>query len=410
MPYRYQGLQLIRTAAVAALLLALPATALAQVTPTGQLGLRYRGFFVVDGPESQLYDNRPETDVRLGARLVDRDLLLQADLVVAVGDGGSPTQRWTLVPGFGGSDPVHVDTAALAWGIDAVPDLRFTVGRAAVPWVHRGLVWDEDVRLPMVRADFVRDGKPGDTVDQWRFHPAYIYLSPGTSAPDDEVWAVAGEFGLTVEGDGHSLDLDLGTMHLFGHRQLGRAIARGEVRVGPHTAGFTRNTTPTDAHERELEVTQRLVRDGLASRFHTVNLRLRYAFELTEDTPGALELELVYNAGADAPGDELPLGVVFALIAGEADRPGEGEIALEGVYIGADATLDLFNRDLWGTNVVGGGFRGAFVAWKGLTVAFETLVSLPADDELRALGQARGEVGEGDELAVQIHASAVYGF
>lgn len=387
-----------------------PSLAQAQVTPVGQLGVRYRGFFLADGPDSEIYDNRPESDVRLGARLVDRDLSLRADLVLAVGDGRSPSQRWTMLPAYGSSDPVHIDTAALAWRIDALPELEIQVGRASVPWVHTGLVWDEDVRLPIVAARYVRDGKPDSSVAQLRFTPAYLYLSSGGARPDDEVWALAGELGATLDFGAVELQLDLGTFNLFGHRHLGRAIARGDVRVGPNTAGFTRNTTPTDAADAQLEPTQRLVHDGLASRFHLVTVHARLEWELTDDVPGALETELVYNAGAADPGADLPLGVALALSVGALRDQGDGEVALEAVYIGADATLDLFNRDIWGTNIAGGGVRAGFVPWAGLTIAFRTLLSVPVDDTLRATGQARGEVGQGDELAVQVHTSATYAF
>ncbi len=397
---------------VTALLLALcsPVMAAAEVTPTGQVGLRYRGFFLVDGPDSELYDNRPETDVRLGARMTDPDLLLRADIVVAVGDGRAPSQRWTLLPAFGAADTLHIDTASVGWGFDAIPELEVRIGRAAVPWVHSGLVWDEDVRLPGLHARYVRLGKAGSTLQQLRITPGYLYLSAGGVTPNDEAWAIAGEVGATLALGTAELDVDLGTFHLLGHRHLGRAIARGDVRVGPNTAGFTRNTTPTDADPDALELTQRLGRDGFASRFHLVTVHLELGFDLADDLPGAVALSGVVNLGADGPGADLPLGVVLAFVIGDAAQPGDGEIALEGLFIGADATLDVFNRDVWGTNIAGGGVRAAFVPWTGLTVAFRTLLSVPADKDRRALGQARGELGQGDELAVQIHASTSYAF
>jgi hypothetical protein len=393
-----------------ALCVMVPATAAAEVVPIGQLGVRYRGFFLVDGPDSELYDNRPETDVRLGASVRDPDLLLRADVVVAVGDGKSPSQRWSLLPAYGASDTVHIDTAALTWGLDALPDLEFQVGRAGVPWVHTGLVWDEDVRLPAVTAQYVREGRQDATVEQLRASPGYLYLSPGGVTPNDEVWAVAGELGATLALGESTLDIDLGTFHLFGHKQLGRAIARGEVRVGPNPGGFTRNTTPTDADPEALELTQRLVKDGLASRYHLITLNLRFRFELAEEIPGAVQLETVVNAGAADPGADLPFGVVLAFVVGEAARPGQGEVAIEGVYIGADATLDVFNRDVWGTNVAGGGLRASFLPWEGLTIGFRTFLSVPIDQDLRGIGQGRGELGQGDEVAVQVHASSVYAF
>jgi hypothetical protein len=162
--------------------------------------------------------------------------------------------------------------------------------------------------------------------------------------------------------------------------------------------------------DAQAELSQRLVEDGLASRYHLVSSRLRLGFSLGEGVPAALELEGVVNAGARGPGARRPLGAVVAFVIGSASRAGRGEVAFEIVAIGADATLDLFSRDLWGTNVVGAGTTAAFVPWQGLTVGFEFFLSEALDPALRTRGQARGEYGGPEATAMQVHLTGEYDF
>ena len=376
------------------------------LVPVAELGLRYRGYYLVGDDHSGALDNRPEQLVRLGMRgSAPRDLLT-AELTLATGDRHRPTFNWTPAGRFGEGAWFNLDTAYVSVAPDPLPELQILVGQVPIPWSHGGLVWDSDVALPGLFLDY--DWSSEGLFSSIRFKPGYVYLFAGEPDPSDEIFVVGGELGTTLALGGVSLDLDLGTFHLFGARDFGRAVAREDIVVGQRPAGFTSNTTDTDSEDPDAEITKRLVTNGLASEFRLVSTRIAATLDVGDDLPLAVHAHAVLNLGASGPGDGHNLAFESGVKVGEARRPGLGEVALLGLYIEADAVLDAFNRDTYSTNLTGVGVRGALMALDGLTIGFDALWSWQVEERLRGFGDGRGELEGTAAQAIQMHLSGRY--
>ena len=386
------------------------ASASAQVSPEGEVGLRHRGVIVNQGQQADLLASGLEIAFRLGITARAPGDLIEATLGLRSGDPAAPSTPWADFGRFGNAQPVHLDVASLSIAPAPLPELRLVAGQRRTPWSAFSLVWDEDVALPGVWLDYRPDADPDALLARLRFNLGAACLFSGDPEPADNVWLLGAALGLDLDLDGAALSLDLGAFHLFGNQRLGRASARGDLKVGARPAGFTANTTPSDADDPQAELTRRLIVDGLASEFDVLTLKAAFTLGQRDDTPLILDLQIALNLGAAGPGRDQALGLRAGLQFGRADTPGQGQIRLDGVMIGADATLDAFNPDLLGTNILGVGLSSALCAFEGLTLGFESLLSAQLDPDLRGLGDARGEPSPGAPDALQLLVTTRYVF
>jgi hypothetical protein len=381
----------------------------AQIDAGGEVGVRYRGVFLLEGSPDERLANRLESLARLRVGWRDAARGLEAQAQVATGDPRSLSSSWSTMGAWGAAPPVSLERAWAALSPEGLP-ARLVVGRWAAPWVREGLVWGPDVELPglLLEVDLI---DAGPVWERLRLNPAAAYLSAGLPRLEDEVWLVGGELeGRWRLGTSH-LSGSLGYMGVNGARRLGRALARGDARVGLRPAGFTANTTDSDAAvDPESELTRRLVINGLASRFQVLSLWLSWEAPLWEALPLRLSAQGAWNLGARGAGAGEGLAGVLAARLGEGARAGEGALTLRGVWIEADAVLDLFNRELYGTNLKGVGLEGALVVVEGWSLGFEGLLSWRARARLRGLGSGRLEPGGAQGAAWQLHVVTGYVF
>jgi len=295
--------------------------------------------------------------------------------------------------------------------MSAVPELSLTVGIAPVPWRRTGLLWDEDLTLPLavVAWDQQRSGRA--VVRRTHGSVGVIELNSGVPVEDDDIVLAGADLGATW-GLGRSVTLqtDLGYVGLWGRRRLGRAVARGDVRVGQQRAGFTTNTTDTDATTPRAEPTQRLILDGLASDFDVLSAYVALRVGASELFPVTAFGHVAWNLGASGPGEGNALGLVAGVRVGDDAIAGQTAVTLRGLYIEADAALAPLNDDALLTNLEGLAIEASFGAFEGLKFAFDALYSLQVDPDLRGFGDDRGEPGSNDPAAVRLRLSSTWSF
>jgi hypothetical protein len=385
---------------------ACPAWAEDGIWPEADLALRYRGVFLTQGSPNELMANGLEQSAHLG--FLGRWDGVQGELRLSTGDPRAASTDFEPFGRFAQGAGLSLERAWVSLGEDDDEGASLIMGQWPMPWAGAGLVWDEDVDLPGFRfAWFERLN--GDDIQRLGVDAGVAILSTGAPDSGDEVYLWGGQLGASFELDwDQHLTIELGYFGLNGARRLGRAIARGDLLVGLRPEGFTANTTDTDAQDPDAELTQRLIVEGLASRYHVLQAHLVWLFD-EDDLPLQAELEVATNVGARGPGNGQNLALSLGATLGDASRDGEGEITLRGLLIGADATLDAFNRDLYGTNLVGGELTAKLRLWGGFVLGFEHLIGTRLNDELRGLGSGRLEPGA-DGLSIQLHVTASWGF
>ncbi len=379
-----------------------------EVKVVGEVGLRHEVLVVgQDGEEAALGEevlrNRPEATARVAVRGESEGGGLVGEVGLRTGPAGSPTDGWVGLAGLGALEGVVLDRVWLGGRLEGVEELEVRLGRTPLPWTRTGLVWDEDVTLPGALVHYKREGR-----GVWRRAEASVaglYLGTGSPEVEDEVVMWAGDVGATW-GLGRSVEVsaEVGYFDLVGRRKLGQAIAGDQVRVGRRKGGFTTNTTDTDAATPKAELTQRLAYDGLGSDFNVLTGYASVRWEAARWLPLRGFGHVAWNAGAKGAGEEQALGWVAGVQAGEAVKPGRGEVRVQWVHIAADATLAVYNKDAWLTNLAGWEVDARFVAWGGLYVGFEGIVSWQVAPELRGFGDDRGEPGFSDPTAVRARA------
>jgi hypothetical protein len=385
-----------------------------ELKPTGRVGLRHEVLTVGDGDSDQeagteVLRNRPEASFALGVQGALLEGALKGELRLRSGPSKSPSDGWVPLATLGSLEGVYMDRAWLGGSLVGLPELELRLGRTPLPWTRTGLVWDPDVTLPGAVVQYARESR-----GVWRraaLSLAGLYLGTGDPESEDELAMWAGDVGATW-GIGRSLQIEasLGYFDLVGRRKLGQAIAADQVRVGRRKAGFTTNTTDTDATTPTLDISQRLAYDGLGSDFNVVTGYLSARWEAARWLPLSLFGQLAWNAGARGLGEDNDLGWVAGLRVGEATAPGRGELVVQRLYIEADATLALYNKDAWLTNAQGWEVNARFIAWEGLYVGFEGMLTWQVDPMLRGFGDDRGEAEVADPTAVRVRAVTGWDF
>lgn len=395
-------------AGLALCLLADLAQAQVQLAPGGAVGLRHRAVVLTQGSPDERQANRLESLAQARLDAQSPDGALKAQLRLSTGDPGALSSPWSSLSRYGAAASVSLDRAWASARLDALP-LELTVGQWQAPWARDGLLWDRDVDLP--GALLTLDLSPAQgSLKELVFNPGLVYLAGGSPEFQDEVWLYAGEARALWAWEERSLELALGCMGVNSSRRLGRAIARGDLSVGLRPKGFTANTTDTDAQDPEAELTRRLVRHGLASAFHVVSLWAAWQTPLAQALPLRLHLQGAVNLGADGPGQDQRWAAELGARLGEARQAGDGQVTLRGLWIQADAVLDVFNRELYGTNLTGVGLDASLMALQGWTVGFESVLGWRADPALRGLGAGRAEPGGAQGASVQLHVVTQYEF
>lgn len=387
----------------------------ADLVPYGHVGLRQEVLVAWDDvggkTDADLLQSRPEVAFGLGVRALALDDTLEANLRVSSAPTDAPTDRWLAAAESGTSRAVGVDRAYLGGTLSAMPELSLTVGLAPVPWRQTGMLWDEDLSLPLAMVRYERIGVGSARFARSHASIAGLLLRSGSPSKDDDQAMLAGATGMTVRlSRTWSLQTDVGYYGLWGERRLGRAIARGEVRVGQQHPGFTTNTTDTDATTPRLEPTQRLIVDGLGSRFHVLSGYAAVRWSGSELLPASVFGHVAWNAGARGVGEEQALGVVLGASVGDASVPGQMALTARWMRIEADAALALLADDALLTNVTGAGLEVVFGAFEGLNLGFDALYTLQVDPELRGLGDDRGELGSEDPAALRLRVFSTWTF
>ncbi len=400
-------------ASLLAVVVAWPSAAAAQaikVEPTAELALRYRGVFLFAGNSSDKLASGPEQAFRLGVNAASPGEFIKARLALRSGDVTAANTPWAPLGTFASDGRlVSLDEAWISSAVSMAPELQLVVGQWAAPWRRGGLVWDDDVRLPGLWVDYLRE-EDGGTWARAHFNAGVGYLSAGQPDGGDETYILGIETGASWALGSVQVSVDLGYFDVVGHRRLGRGIARGDLRVGLRPVGFTANTTDTDDTQAQEEITRRLVNDGLASDFTVLRLRLEVSTPLAEAMELIFDVHAAHNLGASGPGSDHATALEAGLQLGRADVVGQGQVRLVGVMIGSDAVLDAFNNDMYGTNLVGGGVSGALMLFEGMRLGFEGLYSEQLEGTLRGLGDGRGEPLSGDPQAFQLHVTVNYAF
>jgi hypothetical protein len=309
---------------------------------------------------------------------------------------------------YGAAPQVSLDRAWASARLESLP-LEVTVGQWGAPWARDGLIWDRDVDLPGLLLAVDLSPQEG-SLKELVINPGLAYLAGGSPEFQDELWLYAGEARALWSWPDQTLELALGYVGVNSSRRLGRAIGRGDLLVGQRPAGFTANTTDSDAQDPEAELTRRLARNGLASAFHVVSLWAAWRAPLAEALPLRLHLQGAVNLGADGPGRGQRWAAELGARLGQADQAGQGEVTLRGLWIQADAVLDAFNRELYGTNLVGAGLDASLMAVQGWSIGFESVVGRRAQESLRGLGSGRAEPGGASGASVQLHVVTKYEF
>lgn len=367
-----------------------------EFVPEGSIGFRHRDVVLPHAVGLQQLAGRPEARVSLGFSWAGKQGV-SAAFGLRTGDPRRLNAPWSELGSFGASPDVSLYRAWFGFSPDVLPEVGIKLGYQDLPWSRGGLIWDRDLALPGASLSWNGDTFEGSA--------ALWYLATQSASFDDETLGYGGR----AAWKGSRFRLDAGYFGLQGARRLGRAVARGDVLVGLRPAGFSANTTDTDdTLGANRELTQRLVHDGFASDFHLVDLAASVHFALWEGMPSELQTHLVYNLGAD----DDALGAEVRWTLGESEKLGEAELGLRGVWLESDAVLDLFNEDLYGTNLVGGGISGSFHALQGLHVGFESLIGTRIDKNARGLGDGRGEprLPGKDPLSIQVHTEVSYAF
>ena len=278
-----------------------------------------------------------------------------------------------------------------------------------IRWTALGGHRESETLLAVVAWDQQRSGRA--VVRRTHGSVGVIELNSGVPVEDDDIVLAGADLGATW-GLGRSVTLqtDLGYVGLWGRRRLGRAVARGDVRVGQQRAGFTTNTTDTDATTPRAEPTQRLILDGLASDFDVLSAYVALRVGASELFPVTAFGHVAWNLGASGPGEGNALGLVAGVRVGDDAIAGQTAVTLRGLYIEADAALAPLNDDALLTNLEGLAIEASFGAFEGLKFAFDALYSLQVDPDLRGFGDDRGEPGSNDPAAVRLRLSSTWSF
>ena len=410
----------IARAAVAALLgattlLASGAAGAVDLDPFGRVDLRYHGWFVFDddfegAARSEDLISRPESRVRLGLRLPSSPEGMEAEVSVVTGDPSVLATQWQPLGALDDPRTISLERAWFGARPDVLPELRVRLGRAPIPWARTGLLWEPQVTLPGLWVDYTHDDPQDPDALRVRVNGGLAYLIADGPNIRDESTLLGAQVAAELPMGSGLLEVALGYFDLSGATFVGQAIGREEAVVAQRPAGFTSNTTDSDAEDAEAELSQRLVEDGLASDFNLISLDGQVTLDLLEHMPLSLRAHVTWNVGASGPGGDQALGLLGGVGLGELERPGRGRVRVHYLRIAADAALDLLNREHYGTNVEGVEVTGDLVVAQGWTIGFVSLYSWQVEPALRGLGDGRGEPIPGDPSSLRTLVNTGYAF
>jgi len=217
-------------------------------------------------------------------------------------------------------------------------ELRLQAGRFNYPFELTQLVFDNDLYLPGVFAQYQYETTGNGPWDQLGFAVFGAQLHDGNDDPGsasrlvsarlDSCWRWHNCFRLDAALSYHNItDVDT----------IGRAVAKGDWRVGGiagqgETTNYTGNT------------------GALSSNYRLADAWLEAEWWSDSDWPLSIELEYVRNMGAKGTGGTRDTAYYACCEIGRNGDPGDWQFGVERIYIEPEAVLAAVNRGSYGTN------------------------------------------------------------
>lgn len=377
------------------------------IQPFGSIGVRYHGFYYIDpgfnngvnfkGKNVQF--SRGDAQMRLG---VKGEVVPGLNYLVrlSMADPNKPSSGWPQFGDFFNRKPIEVDRYYLDWRPPSASWFHGLVGKFQNPIQQTQLVWDSDVGISGVMADidFAQMAK-NDFVKKASVGPLFYYLSSGTGELSSNVYAVGGalqsQFAVTK-----AFNFIFNLAYYDYHNADGIAQAEGNSTIqGPQGNQQTSNLTPLGPVLPGVATANTLIGQGFASDFNLINPYVE--MNGNAPIPWKIYVDQVYNFGAAGPGRGHNYGVYAGTKIGGTGQQWSPWVQYDYYWIEADATLDVYSEDEFGTNATGHRIGAGITLAKNVNLLTTCTFFKEVDPRLRGFGDTLGSLIPGINVPIQ---------